>query len=210
MESIYAKEKEKSGDVSTSADFIWQINYQFNLKFGFEYNHNIIKSFYDYRFTALSLDVVEYQDRNLHETINPKQFASYIQGKMEFETMVLNLGVRYDFFDPNFKWFDDFNTYNISINSNFDDALDPDGDQIDENGNVKYGFENVLLQSRSYLPSYQMVSPRFGVSFPITESTVLHYNYGHFYQMPPINRMRYFRYFRPTPLLEQIILRVGL
>ena len=119
--------------------------------------------------------------------------------------MVLNLGVRYDFFDPNFKWFDDFNTYNISINSNFDDALDPDGDQIDENGNVKYGFENVLLQSRSFLPSYQMVSPRFGVSFPITESTVLHYNYGHFYQMPPINRMRYFRYFRPTPLLEQII-----
>ena len=199
------KVKEKSGDVSTSADFNWQINYQFNLKFGFEYNHNIIKSFYDYRFTALSLDVVEYQDRNLHETINPKQFASYIQGKMEFETMVLNLGVRYDFFDPNFKWFDDFNTYNISINSNFDDALDPDGDQIDENGNVKYGFENVLLQSRSFLPSYQMVSPRFGVSFPITESTVLHYNYGHFYQMPPINRMRYFRYFRPTPLLEQII-----
>ena len=68
---------------------------------------------------------------------------------------------------------------------------------FDENGNVKYGFENVLLQSRSYLPSYQMVSPRFGVSFPITESTVLHYNYGHFYQMPPIKRMRYFRYFRP-------------
>ena len=64
--------------------------------------------------------------------------------------MVLNLGARYDFFDPNFKWFDDFNTYNISINSNFDDALDPDGDQIDENGNVKYGFENVLLQSRSF------------------------------------------------------------
>ena len=199
------KTKERSGDISASSNFNWQLNYQLNLKFGFEYNHNVINSFYDYRFTALSLNEDEFQDRNLHEKINPKQFASYIQGKMEFESMILNLGFRYDYFDPNFKWFDTFRTYNLAINTNFDETLDPDGDQIDSNGNVKYGFENVLLQSRSPLPANKMFSPRIGVSFPITENTVLHYNYGHFYQMPPISRMRYFKYFRPTPLLEKII-----
>jgi len=203
--STVYKAKERSGDISASSNFNWQINYQLNLKFGFEYNHNMINSFYDYRFTALSLDEDEFQDRNLHEKINPKQFATYVQGKMEFESMILNLGLRYDYFDPNFKWFDSFQTYNLAINTNFDETLDPDGDQIDSNGNIKYGFENVLLQARSSLPKNNMLSPRIGVSFPITENTVLHYNYGHFYQMPPISRMRYFKYFRPTPLLEKII-----
>ena len=98
----------------------------------------MINSFYDYRFTALSLNEDEFQDRNLHEKINPKQFASYIQGKMEFESMILNLGFRYDYFDPNFKWFDTFRTYNLAINTNFDETLDPDGDQIDSNGIKNY------------------------------------------------------------------------
>ena len=124
---------------------------------------------------------------------------------MEFESMVLNLGIRYDRFNPNFNWFNNFATYNIAINPDYDSSLDPDGDQIDSNGLIKYGFENVLLQQRKLLPIWNMFSPRIGVSFPITENTLLHYNYGYFYQMPPISRMRYFRYFRPTPLLEQIL-----
>ena len=77
----------------------------------------------------------EYQDRNLHEKINPIQFGSYLQSKLEFETMILNLGMRYDHFNPNFEWFDSFDaTYNLSINADYDETLDPDGDQIDSNG----------------------------------------------------------------------------
>ena len=197
--------KERSGDITVSTDFTWQPRYEINLKYGFEYNYNQIHSIRDYRFTALSLNENEYQDRNLHEKINPIQFGSYLQSKLEFETMILNLGIRYDHFNPNFEWFDRFDTYNLSINADYDETLDPDGDQIDSNGNIKYGFGNVLLQPRSMLPSSNTISPRIGVSFPITEKTVLHYNYGHFYQMPPVSRMRYFKYFRPTQLLEQII-----
>ena len=33
------------------------------------------------------------------------------------------------------------------------------------------------------------LSPRLGVSFPITESSKLYFNYGHFYQRPPISFM---------------------
>ena len=197
--------KERSGDLTLSSDFTWQPRYEINLKYGFEYNYNQINSLEDYRFTALSINNEEYQDRNLHEKINPIQFGSYLQSKLEFETMILNLGLRYDYFNPNFEWFDSFDTYNLSVNANYDESLDPDGDQIDSNGNIKYGFENVLLQSRSMVPISKTISPRIGVSFPITERTVLHYNYGHFYQMPPVSRMRYFKYFRPTQLLEQII-----
>jgi len=198
--------KEKSSDISINGKFNWQLNYQINMKYGFEYNFNNIKQYHDYRFTALSIDEEEYQDRGLHERIRPRQFASFFQTKMEFESMILNIGLRYDRFNPNFKWFNNFTTYNIAINPNYDSQNDFDGDQIDSNGLIKYGFENVLLQDREMLPVWNMFSPRIGVSFPITENTLLHYNYGYFYQMPPISRMRYFRYFRPTPLLEQIII----
>ena len=34
-----------------------------------------------------------------------------------------------------------------------------------------------------------MVSPRLGISFPITETGIIHLSYGHFYQMPPLRNM---------------------
>ena len=33
--------------------------------------------------------------------VKPREYAAYIQDKMEFAEMVINLGVRYDYFDPN-------------------------------------------------------------------------------------------------------------
>ena len=199
------KTKERASDLSISSKINWQMNYVFNLKAGMEYNYNTIKQFYDYRFTALSIEDNEYQDRNMHEVINPIQYSFFSQGKMEFESMILNLGIRYDYFNPNFEWFDNYDTYNLALDPAYDQSLDPDGDQIDSLGHVQYSFDNVLKNSRSLVPDHHMISPRLGVSFPITDNTVLHYNYGHYYQIPPLNRMRYFRYFRPTPLLEQII-----
>ena len=86
--------KERSGDITVSTDFTWQPRYEINLKYGLEYNYNQIHSIRDYRFTALSLNENEYQDRNLHEKINPIQFGSYLQSKLEFETMILNLGIK--------------------------------------------------------------------------------------------------------------------
>ncbi len=34
-------------------------------------------------------------------THKPREFAAYVQDKMEFEFMIVNLGLRYDWFDPN-------------------------------------------------------------------------------------------------------------
>ncbi|MAP70897.1 MAG: TonB-dependent receptor [Candidatus Marinimicrobia bacterium] len=34
-----------------------------------------------------------------------------------------------------------------------------------------------------------MISPRIGVAFPITEKGILHFSYGHFYQMPTLRRL---------------------
>jgi outer membrane receptor protein involved in Fe transport len=118
--------------------------------------------------------------------------------------MILNFGLRYDYFDPNYEWFATNNIYQFSANPDYEASLDPDGDQVDSNGNVKYSFENVLNQPREQSRPYHMFSPRLGVSYPVTENTLLHFSYGHFYQMPPLDRMFELSYLRSQYLIEAV------
>lgn len=96
---------------------------------------------------------------------NPRQFSAYIQDKMEFESMIINAGLRYDYFDANTVYApDDFKpTENLTP------------------AEAKSSF-----------------SPRLGISFPITDRGIIHFSYGHFYQLPP------FRYLYTNPEFESI------
>ncbi|MCY4172143.1 MAG: TonB-dependent receptor [Bacteroidetes bacterium] len=93
----------------------------------------------------------------------PIQGAAYAQGKLEFQGMIANLGVRVDFFDANTDWWVAENPY--------DQAFRQRADQLDE-----------LLEKEE--PDVQIfISPRIGVSFPITDNSKIYFNYGHFRQM---------------------------
>jgi outer membrane receptor protein involved in Fe transport len=81
----------------------------------------------------------------------PKQFAAYIQDKMEHESIIVNLGLRYDYFNPDAEY--------------ATDIFRPDGPR--EKASAKHQF-----------------SPRLGVSYPITDRGIIHFSYGHFFQMP--------------------------
>jgi len=83
-------------------------------------------------------------------------FSTYLQDKIEYNNMIINAGVRYDYFDPN-------SDYVVSL-------LDPEG-------------------ARAQADPKQRISPRLGVAFPITDRGVLHFSYGHFYQMPELRRI---------------------
>lgn len=197
----------QTGDLSLVGSLNWQWN-SFNfLKTGFEFRRNKVAELKSYRFYPF-VDWEEhpelYTNRGLNETYYPIQFATYIQNKMEFESMILNLGLRYDYFDPNYKWFATNNIYQFSANPDYQASLDPDGDQVDSNGNVKYSFDNVLNQPREQSKAYHMLSPRLGVSYPVTENTLLHFSYGHFYQMPPSDRMFELNYLRSVYLTDAI------
>ena len=50
------------------------------------------------------------------------------------------------------------------------DFLDPEGEKVSAKKKV-------------------MISPRAGVAFPITDQGILHFSYGHFYQMPTLRRL---------------------
>jgi hypothetical protein len=199
------KNNVNSGDVSLVGNMNWQFNSSNLLKTGFEFRYNTYAENEAWRFPSFTDNQDDWINRGLNEKFHPLQFAYYIQNKMEFESMILNIGLRYDYFDPNRMWFERTNYFNLAIDHLYDASKDPDLNQVDSSGRVKYSFENVLDKKRVPAKAYSMLSPRFGVSFPITANSLLHFNYGHYYQMPPLDQMFEFLYFRPVNLVEKII-----
>ena len=195
--------QERVSDVSLESSVSWQANAANLVKSGIEARVNTYDEVQSFRFPSFTLDERYWINRGLDETYHPIEVAAYLQDKMEFKGMILNLGLRYDYFNPNRDWFTTRDLFNLAVDPEFDPALDPDGDQVDENGRVKYSFDNVLDKPREPVRSFHRFSPRLGVSYPITDGSVLHFNYGHFYQMPPLDRFFEFGYFRPLYIVER-------
>lgn len=102
------------------------------------------------------------------EFFGPKKpvFASaYIQDRIEFEDIILNLGLRYDYIDVDHKEF---------LDPTNPDAAIPNATTIN-----KDQFKDI--------PSFSSLSPRLGFSFPVTDNTVFHAQYGKFVQQSQLN-----------------------
>ncbi len=91
----------------------------------------------------------------------PQQAAAYAQTKLEFRGMIANLGVRLDYFHAGGDWYV-FDDYDRAFSAVFG------VDQIDE----------VLEQEPTERQA--ALSPRIGISFPVTDDSKLYFNYGHF------------------------------
>jgi hypothetical protein len=91
----------------------------------------------------------------------------YLQDRFELDDIVLNLGLRMDYFDVR--------SYQlIDPSLPYAGGLDPTRFDI---GDFKRKDVSVEL------------SPRLGIGFPVTESTVFHAQYGRFIQLPELNNM---------------------
>lgn len=134
----------------------------------------------------------------------PIEFSGYIQDKMEFKNLIVNFGVRFDYFDPDGVVLADESDPSIynpirPENRYYDYGTDGipntyDADGSEGNGLRDEGEKLVTLAEReSYwyedAPSNFKVSPRIGVSFPITARGIIHFSYGHFFQIPRFERL---------------------
>ena len=149
-------------------DFTWQLNNIHQLKTGFDYQqHNlnykdfqiVVNASTDYK-PALPTEGAF--NNNAYET-DPFQFAVYIQDKIELDYLIVNAGIRFDYFDPDGRYLKDPNRINI-----LDEMALPFPDSLFEKASVKY-----------------QLSPRVGLSYPITDKGAIHISYGHFFQVPP-------------------------
>ncbi len=94
-------------------------------------------------------------------------FASaYVQNKLEYQDIILNLGLRYEYFDTK--------------NKTFKDPLQPDF-----NTDLDVIDENKLEEAKPF----NLVLPRISFSFPVTDVTVFYAMYGKYAQMPSLNQL---------------------
>ena len=121
--------------------------------------------------------------------VRPLTVSAYIQDKAEYDQFVVNVGLRLDYFDSNGEIPadpEDPNVFNPQKLVNRYRDLDGSG-QI-EAGEVRDDNLTSLDERLAYFytdasPKVQL-SPRLGVAYPITESGVLHFSYGYFFQIP--------------------------
>jgi hypothetical protein len=120
----------------------------------------------------------------------PREFSAYIQDKMEFKDFIVNIGLRYDYFEPDGHVLvdeSDPNIYNpIKPTNRFHD-YNGDGNQ-DPGEPDKTVAERRAYYYKNARPKMQF-SPRLGASFPITARGVVHFSYGHFFQIPRFERL---------------------
>jgi hypothetical protein len=120
-------------------------------------------------------------------TVKPIELGIYLQDKLEFEGMIANVGLRADYFNAN------RNAY--LVQHPIDPAYANFYNLVYEYLPGKWGswerwevFRDMLSDppdwpEKKYKAQLKL-SPRLGVSFPVTIKSKLYFNYGHFYQRP--------------------------
>ena len=153
---------DKSTTVSGKVDATFQANQNNQFKSGFE-----IKS---YRIQVHEEEEPwpsgkQYKDRYDR---SPIEGAAYLQDKIEYDYLIINLGLRYDYVDPKATMWP-----NIRRFGSFDST------------------NNWIPAKEEKVSPKTQLSPRIGLAHPITDRAVLHFSYGHFFQNPDFNSLYY-------------------
>ena len=95
--------------------------------------------------------------------------GAYIQDRLEYKNLIVNAGIRYDY----------INTDNYT----FADPTHP---------NQVYDATTLMVihpENLKKVPGFSSISPRLGFSFPITDQTVFHAQYGKFIQQSSLSNL---------------------
>jgi len=108
---------------------------------------------------------------------NPFHGAIYLQDQITYEGVVVNLGLRGDYYDPGGKWpaGDVFSDEIFGIHAAWD---------MEDYGLNEFDVWDSLGVLEPVKTHFSL-SPRLGISFPVTERSKYYFNYGHFRSLIP-------------------------
>jgi len=146
--------------INVKFDLTSQINKFNQLKIGFLYNYDDLDTHYG----KVSQYTAGGDNWQSEWRYYPYRVGAYIQNKLEFEGMIANFGVRFDYNQPNTDW------YTAERYSQY----------------FRKPYKDVFTEvaPREETESQLSISPRLGISHPIGANSKLYFNYGHFYSMP--------------------------
>jgi len=123
---------------------------------------------------------------------NPYEGNLYVQDKIEFPGLIVNIGVRGDFFNQN--------------RDAPKNMYDPLAFQVGTPGHdlgAPLGIPGTPERETTELQI--VIAPRLGISHPISDRAVLHFVYGHFYQRPSWTKMFGFPFVNYTTVWDSIL-----
>ncbi len=189
----------KEGDLHDNSK-----TYQYELKFDLSSqigDHNFVKTGVEFNMFDLQHNFWEQWNNNAYNTYEfnyhrtPSQTGVYVQDQINYEGIVANLGVRFDYyfgggglwpaqpFAPIFRP----QTVDTSLYS----YLNSGNSYI---WHLWYAYNDSVPGFLQEIKNYLTVSPRIGVSFPITDRSKFYFNYGQFRSNPPYFSMYEFTY----------------
>lgn len=98
----------------------------------------------------------------------PYEAAIYVQDKMEFEGMIANVGLRLDVWNSSMDYYTNVFSPFMLVTDSVTNV-------------VRY---DAVTAPKKATPALVRLQPRAGISFPVSEATVFHANYGAFMQRP--------------------------
>lgn len=202
--------RSKEGDLYTNVhtqqinlkfDLVSQLNENHYVKTGLEYNMIDLdhKLWLKWNRTG-PYNTYEY---NYHRV--PSQTGFYIQDQVTYGGIVANLGLRTDYFYGGGGKWPSGDLFSQAFTAAFGGAPRNAGDAADS-------FYAALASGRSLIwekweeydkehpgflqpiKNHFTISPRLGISFPVTENSKFYFNYGHFRSNPPYYSMYLIRY----------------
>jgi len=126
----------------------------------------------------------------------PIEVSGYLQDKLELNEIIINAGLRFDYFYPDGQILTDPtdpDIYRPRRPANIYVGDTNNNGHLDEGDTRKTVAQRMgarVMPDGSTQPWYKnaeaklQVSPRLGVAFPITDRGVIHFSYGHFFQIP--------------------------
>ncbi len=160
---------ESSNSLRIKADLTKQMGIIHEAKIGIELNQhwldrqNFVVLYDGDNYPEPEVPDVDTPTHDRYDNQTVMEFSAYAQDKLEFDDFIINAGLRFERFDPN-------GTY-------FPNLLEPPVHEGD--------YTESQLEADATL----VLMPRLGVSFPITDTGIIHFSYGHFAQMPRLRNL---------------------
>jgi len=162
--------------VSLSTNWVSQVNPHNEIKAGLNVDYTAFKERREINHGRTTTPYLQAPDLWWHWDQSPVNAGAFIQDKLEYEGMIANLGIRADFMQPG------------TVPFNLDPAY--------IFSQLPYTLDNFRAQGNSFSQfttkqhSYKLyISPRLGISHPVTSSSKIFFNYGHNYQPPVIDQL---------------------
>ncbi len=183
--------------------------YQYALKFSITSqldDHNYVKGGLEYNLIHLDHKFYELWNQNSYNTYEynydrkPSQTGLYVQDQVTYGSIVANLGVRFDYYyGGGGLWPSDPFAYDAYAPQPIGTANDSTLYQYLATGK-SYVWDYWTQYNQDHpgflqkIKNYFTVSPRLGISFPVTADAKFYFNYGQFRSNPPYYTMYQFRY----------------